>query len=54
MIIGKAFAEQAAIALAPPLLVLWFGWDVWFAAAGFLQPGKRPQDDAGCGAPGAK
>jgi hypothetical protein len=35
-IIGR----QALIGLAPPLLILWFGWDAGFAIAGFL--GTRP------------
>lgn len=35
--IGEAIAMQAALALGPPFLVLWFGWDVWFAVTGLLQ-----------------
>jgi hypothetical protein len=45
--IGKAVARQTALTLAPPFLVLWFGWDVWFAVTGFLQPRARtrlPED----------
>lgn len=34
--VAKTVAKQAAITFAPPFLVLWFGWDVWFAARGFL------------------
>jgi hypothetical protein len=34
--VAKVVARQAAIVVAPPLLLLWFGWDVWFAVAGFL------------------
>ncbi|HEX4095934.1 MAG TPA: hypothetical protein VHX64_04355 [Caulobacteraceae bacterium] len=33
--LAKAIGKQAAIALAPPFLVLWFGWDLWFAIQGF-------------------
>lgn len=40
--IGKAVAIQAGITFAPPLLVLWFGWDVWFAVIGFLPGQARP------------
>ena len=29
--------RQALIAIAPPLLLLWFGWDAWFAVTGFLR-----------------
>ena len=34
--VGKIVARQAAVTFGPPLLVLWFGWDVWFAVIGFL------------------
>ena len=34
--IARVIAKQAGICLAPPLLALWFGWDVWFATVGFL------------------
>jgi hypothetical protein len=34
---AKVVARQAAIIFAPPLLLLWFGWDLWFAAVGFLE-----------------
>jgi hypothetical protein len=37
----RAVAERAAISLAPPLLVLWFGWDVWFAVVGLMSPCRR-------------
>jgi hypothetical protein len=33
--------KQVAIVIAPPLLLLWFGWDLWFAVAGFFD---RRQD----------
>jgi hypothetical protein len=39
--IAKTVAKQAAITFAPPLLVLWFGWDVWFAVVGFLSPDRK-------------
>ena len=34
--IAWVIAKRAGICLAPPLLALWFGWDVWFATVGFL------------------
>ncbi|MFI4966409.1 MAG: hypothetical protein ACHP9T_13705 [Caulobacterales bacterium] len=39
--VAKVVARQAVIAFAPPFLVLWFGWDVWFAARGFLAPDRK-------------
>ena len=45
--IGRAVTIQAAITFAPPLLALWFGWDVWFAVIGFLP------DRAACRTPAA-
>lgn len=39
--VAKTVAKQAAITFAPPFLVLWFGWDVWFAARGFLSAGGK-------------
>lgn len=42
----RVIAKQTAISLAPPLLVLWFGWDLWFAIVGFLPPPKRTEDTA--------
>lgn len=44
--LAKTVAEQAAIAFAPPLLTLWFGWDLWFAVVGFLSPRGRTEDEA--------
>jgi hypothetical protein len=41
-ILGRTVLQYGAIIFAPPLLVLWFGWDVWFAVTGFLE--RRPQD----------
>lgn len=38
-------AKQAAIVLVPPLLTLWFGWDVWFAVVGFLEPRRRSRHE---------
>ena len=40
--IAKAVARQGALIVGPPLLVLWFGWDVWFAVVGFLKPRSGP------------
>lgn len=34
---AKIIAGQAAVIAAPPLLALWFGWDVWFAVVGLLE-----------------
>ena len=34
--VAKIAARQAAIVVVPPLLLLWFGWDVWFALVGFF------------------
>jgi hypothetical protein len=45
LVIGEVVARQAAITLAPPLLALWFGWDLWFAAVGFLRPTPATRDD---------
>ena len=36
---------RAAIILGPPLLALWFGWDVWFAVEGFLSKAAKPPQD---------
>jgi hypothetical protein len=41
--LGKVIGRQAVLVVGPPLLVLWFGWDVWFAVTGFLRP--RRSDD---------
>lgn len=32
----KIVGRQAAIVVGPPLLLLWFGWDVWFVIVGFF------------------
>ena len=40
---AKAVGKQGLIVFLPPLLVLWFGWDVWFAVEGFRSP--RPKGD---------
>lgn len=44
--LGKVIGRQALIVVGPPLLALWFGWDVWFAVIGLL-PGpasaRRPE-----------
>ncbi|HEY8003664.1 MAG TPA: hypothetical protein VIE16_05515 [Phenylobacterium sp.] len=45
MKLGKTVARQAAITLAPPLLALWFGWDLWFALTGFLSRGHEPSKE---------
>ncbi|HZZ68548.1 MAG TPA: hypothetical protein VFE18_10275 [Phenylobacterium sp.] len=42
--LAKAIGKQAAIAFAPPLLLLWFGWDLWFAIQGFW---RRDRDLSG-------
>jgi hypothetical protein len=43
---AEIVGRQGLIGLAPPLLALWFGWDAWFAAAGFLGTrGSRPSDE---------
>lgn len=42
--IAKAVGKQALIVLAPPALVLWFGWDAWFAITGFF-PSRRTRSD---------
>jgi hypothetical protein len=42
VMVAKAVGKQAAIVLGPPLLALWFGWDVWFAVQGFLSKGATP------------
>jgi hypothetical protein len=34
--IAKAVGVEVLLLAGPPLLLLWFGWDVWFALAGFL------------------
>jgi hypothetical protein len=34
-IVLKAIGVEVLALFAPPLLLLWFGWDVWFALAGF-------------------
>jgi hypothetical protein len=44
VIVAKAVGKQAAIVLGPPLLALWFGWDVWFAVQGFLAKGAKPRE----------
>jgi len=44
--LAKTVAKQAAIVIAPPLLVLWFGWDVWFAVVGFLSRDRGGRDDS--------
>jgi hypothetical protein len=33
---AEVAGRQALIAAAPPLLLLWFGWDLWFAVSGLL------------------
>lgn len=45
MKIAKAVGKQAAIVFGPPALVLWFGWDVWFAVTGFFPGRRRPAQD---------
>jgi hypothetical protein len=42
---GKVAARQAIVVAAPPFLLLWFGWDVWFAFVGFFGPKPEPDDD---------
>lgn len=44
--VAEVAAKQAAIVLGPPLLALWFGWDVWFAVVGFLEPRRRSLQEA--------
>ena len=39
--LARVAAKQATIVLGPPLLTLWFGWDVWFAVVGFLGPRRH-------------
>jgi len=34
--LAKAIGLEALLLAGPPLLLLWFGWDVWFALAGFF------------------
>jgi hypothetical protein len=34
---ASVIGRQALLGLAPPLLLLWFGWDLWFAVSGFRQ-----------------
>jgi hypothetical protein len=41
MTLMKAVGKQALIVLAPPALLLWFGWDVWFAFTGFFPPRRE-------------
>jgi hypothetical protein len=38
-------ARQAAIVAGPPLVLLWFGWDLWFAVLGFLEPKRDPAEE---------
>ena len=42
VMVAKAVGKQAAIILGPPLLALWFGWDVWFAVQGFQSNAAKP------------
>jgi len=42
VMVAKVVGRQAAIVAGPPLLLLWFGWDVWFAAVGFF--GRDPEE----------
>lgn len=35
-ILAKAAGGELLLLAGPPLLLLWFGWDVWFALAGFF------------------
>lgn len=50
--VAEVAAKQGAIVFGPPFLTLWFGWDVWFAVVGFLEPRRRflrePDDAAEC------
>jgi hypothetical protein len=39
----KAVGRQGLIIVGPPLLALWFGWDVWFAVSGLLSRGPSSQ-----------
>lgn len=39
----KVIGRQGLIIAAPPLLALWFGWDVWFAVSGLLSRDSRSQ-----------
>lgn len=41
VMVTKVVGRQAAIVAGPPLLLLCFGWDVWFAAVGFF--GRDPE-----------
>lgn len=43
--LAKTVAKQAAIAFAPPLLALWFGWDVWFAILGWWSRGREASEE---------
>jgi hypothetical protein len=42
---AEIVGRQVLIGLAPPLLLLWFGWDAWFAVAGFLGIHSAPVED---------
>lgn len=35
-LVAKAVGLEVLLLAGPPLLLLWFGWDVWFALAGFF------------------
>ena len=37
---------RAAVVVVPPLLLLWFGWDVWFALVGFFGRDTDERDTA--------
>jgi hypothetical protein len=42
VMVAKVVGRQAAIVAGPPLLLLWFGWDVWFAVVGLF--GREPKE----------
>ena len=45
--LAKSLAWHAAVVIGPPALTLWFGWDLWFAAAGLLElraRSRRPDE----------
>lgn len=46
--LAKAIGLEALLLLGPPLLLLWLGWDVWFALAGFIPglSGASPPSDS--------
>lgn len=38
---AKAVGAEILLLFGPPLLLLWFGWDVWFALTGFFPAVNR-------------